>query len=145
MPAKQLLPILHQDSEAFISAYYVGTSVHVILVANHIDSYHPRIGLPNNIISNLVGKEIFTWQSKQNKQLSFYYGFNSFYPTLFTSFLSLFHLLHIYVNKFWHFYCLKRNKKMCDSKVSSLSFFYFLFCLVVWEFVCLSTWLSLLS
>ncbi len=38
MPAKQLLPILRQDSEAFISAYYVGNSVPVILVYNHIDS-----------------------------------------------------------------------------------------------------------
>jgi hypothetical protein len=40
MPAKQLLPILRQDSEAFISAYFVGNSVHVILEGNHIDSSH---------------------------------------------------------------------------------------------------------
>jgi hypothetical protein len=40
MPAEQLLPIFRQDSEAFISAYYVGNSVHVILVGNHIDSSH---------------------------------------------------------------------------------------------------------
>jgi hypothetical protein len=38
MPAKQLLPILRQDSEAFISEYYVGNSVHVILVGNLTDS-----------------------------------------------------------------------------------------------------------
>jgi urea transporter len=38
MPAKQLLPILRQDSQAFISAYYVGNSVPVILVYNLIDS-----------------------------------------------------------------------------------------------------------
>jgi len=46
-------------------------------------------------------------------------------------FIFLFHLLHIYVDKFSPFYCLKRNMKVCDLKVSSLSFFYFLFCLVV--------------
>ncbi len=38
MTAKQLLPILRQDSEAFISAYYVGNSVPIILVYNYIDS-----------------------------------------------------------------------------------------------------------
>jgi hypothetical protein len=44
MPAKQLLPILRQDSEVFISPYFVGNSVHVILVGNHIDSSHvPRL------------------------------------------------------------------------------------------------------
>ncbi|KAH8971042.1 hypothetical protein BDL97_02G122000 [Sphagnum fallax] len=40
MPAKQLLPKLRQDSGAFIIAYYVGNSVHVKLVDNHIDSSH---------------------------------------------------------------------------------------------------------
>ncbi len=104
-------------------------------------------GLSNstkNIGRDLMVTEIFAWQGKQNKQLSFIV---QWFQLTFSNFVYTisFHLLHNYVDKFSPFYCLKRNMKMCDPKVSPLSFPFHLFCLVVWEFACLSTWLSLLS
>jgi len=55
-------------------------------------------------------------QGKQNKQLSFIiWWFHLIFPNV----------VYTISFSFSPFYCLKRNMKVCDPKVSSLSFFYF--------------------